>query len=80
MAAVEIHSVPSRMSRRRGVLAVLAAALIGAAFIPRGSGFSPLTADIVQSEMLTLQDGRSLRVQTREVTIVEWQVCHDAGM
>lgn len=79
MAAVEFHSVPSRMSRRRGVLIGLAAAVIGAAFIPRGPDLSSPMSDIVQAELLTLQDGRQLKVQTHEVAVLEWQACYDAG-
>ena len=28
---------------------------------------------------VTLNDGRKLHVQTREVTVAQWQACHDAG-
>lgn len=53
---------------------VVVALLAGAALIQRGPGPDP-----VQATVVTLPDGRLLAVQTREVTVVEWQACHDAG-
>jgi formylglycine-generating enzyme required for sulfatase activity len=34
----------------------------------------------IQSVTVQLNDGRSLNVQTREVTVAQWQVCHVAGI
>jgi len=51
--------------------------LVGAALVLRGPGTA--TPDLIQAQVVTLQDGRALRVQIREVTITEWQACHDAG-
>ncbi len=55
-------------------------ALVGAALVLRGPEDLPFNrSDILQTELVALQDGRNLRVQTHEVTILEWQACHDAG-
>jgi formylglycine-generating enzyme required for sulfatase activity len=54
--------------------------LVGAVLFWDGPAF--LTAPgpyNVQAQAIVLQDGRSIRVQTREVTVSEWQACHDAG-
>lgn len=56
------------------------AALVGAVLVLRGPETArPAAPDLVQSRIVTLQDGRHLRVQIREVTVLEWQACHDAG-
>ncbi len=56
---------------------VLVALLIGAALNWRGSDAE--SDNIVQAQAVVLNDGRTLNVQTREVTVAEWQVCHAAG-
>lgn len=56
-------------------------ALVGAALVLRGPDSSTSShPDIIRANTVTLQDGRSLRVQTHEVTVSEWQACHDAGI
>jgi len=54
-------------------------ALIGAAlFLRSPDDFSLNGSDIMQAQVITLENGKRLRVQTREVTVVEWQACYDA--
>jgi formylglycine-generating enzyme required for sulfatase activity len=65
--------------------AALVATLAGAAQIMRGPHpfgprlFAPVAAEMINAAPVTLEDGRILKVQTREVTVAEWQACHDAG-
>lgn len=56
----------------------LVLALIGAAHYMRGPDFTSSTNDS-QIASFQLTDGRILNVQTREVTVAQWQVCHRAG-
>ncbi len=61
------------------VASVGVSALIGAALFFRSPDNAvPKGADIVQAQIVTLQDGKRLRVQTHEVTVIEWQACFDA--
>ena len=55
----------------------LIAVLIGASHYLRGpdTGLGPN----IETTTVTLQDGRALKVQTREVTVSQWQACHVAG-
>lgn len=67
----------SKASFRMVTTGLTVVALVGAALVLRG----PDTAlpDLIQAQRVTLKDGRALRVQIREVTMAEWQACHDAG-
>ncbi len=55
----------------------LVALVIGAVQVMRGPdrAFSP----DIHSATVVLRSGRPLRVQTREVTVAQWQACHEAG-
>jgi len=57
--------------------AALVTVLIGAMLLQRGP--EPHSAPVLQSTRARLQDGRTLEVQTREVTVAQWQACHKAG-
>jgi formylglycine-generating enzyme required for sulfatase activity len=57
--------------------AALVATFVGAALIQRSP--EPSTPDLVLAKSIILQDGRPLRVQVHEVTVSEWQTCHNAG-
>lgn len=57
--------------------AALVAALAGAVALTRGPG--PQSEPIISARRVVLQDGRALAVQTREVTLAQWQACHSAG-
>ncbi|MGJ8615347.1 MAG: formylglycine-generating enzyme family protein [Sulfitobacter sp.] len=39
----------------------------------------PQFVQLLPTTPVTLQDGRKLNVQTREVTVQQWQACHHAG-
>lgn len=54
----------------------LAGALIGAALLERGpeTQFTPAFSTTI----VAMQDGRKLIVQTREVTVSQWQECYNA--
>lgn len=55
----------------------LATGIVGAALIMRGP--DPHLVPILPMTAVALQDGRSLNVQTHEVTVSQWQECHRAG-
>jgi formylglycine-generating enzyme required for sulfatase activity len=57
--------------------AALVGVILGAVVIPRG----PQTGAMLPFEAtaVTMQDGSVLNVQTREVTVAEWQGCYLAG-
>jgi len=55
----------------------LVAITLGAAQVMRGP--DPQFAQVLPTTPVTLQDGRILNVQTREVTVKQWQACHRAG-
>ena len=59
------------------MLAGLALALIGAVAWMRGPELT--TQGVHDTVVVTLQDGRALNVQRREVTVAEWQTCHHSG-
>lgn len=67
-----------KVALRFALAGVAVAVALGGVLVLRGpqAGFSD-AAQIVRAEIVTLQDGRKLRVQTREVTVSEWQACHD---
>ncbi len=49
----------------------------GAAHLLRGPDLS--NAPVIQTSSVDLPDGRVLNVQTREVTVAQWQACYEAG-
>jgi len=68
-----------KASLRFAAAGLAVVALVGAALVLRGPGdVLRGTSDTLQAQAVTLKDGRSLWVQTREVTVQEWQTCHDA--
>ena len=58
--------------------AALVVLLIGAAQIMRGPDVG--SGPAFDAVRVVLEDGRSLQVQTREVTVSQWQACHRAGL
>jgi formylglycine-generating enzyme required for sulfatase activity len=69
----------SKASLRFAAAGLAMVTLVGAALLLRGlDDMLPETSGFIQAQTVTLQDGRSLRVQIREVTVSEWQACHDA--
>lgn len=74
-------SRPKVMRSNMVVIALSGAALatlaFGAAQITRSP--DPLSDVWLHMTPVTLQDGRILNVQTREVTVSQWQACHQAG-
>lgn len=70
-------------TRKHVFLAASGLALItsgfGVAQYLRGPSFVAGNEVDIQAIPVTLQDGHALMVQTREVTIAAWQVCHQAG-
>lgn len=70
----------SKLSRRVAAAGLAVVALFGAALVMRGPDDPQVnTSGLGQAQTVTLRDGRSLRVQTREVTVSQWQACHEAG-
>jgi len=57
--------------------AALVALGIGTARLIRGPG--PVLVPDMQVTSVVLHDGRTLNVLIREVTVTQWQACHDAG-
>lgn len=59
------------------LVAIALAVTLGAAQLMRGPVSAP---DLVLPAVpVTMEDGRILNVQPREVSIAQWQECHDAG-
>jgi formylglycine-generating enzyme required for sulfatase activity len=68
-----------KASLRFAAVGLAVAAVIGSALMLRDPDrIKGDIADTIQAQPVTLQDGRILRVQTHEVTVSEWQACHDA--
>ncbi|RKF16177.1 formylglycine-generating enzyme family protein [Roseovarius spongiae] len=61
-----------------GLAIALAVALIGATSVLRGPD-PVLPAPMAAERPVVMPDGRELYVQKYEVTIGEWNACHDAG-
>ncbi len=57
-------------------LGILAAALIGAAFYPRGSDPDLTLLPEMAGAPVTLSSGSQLYTQKYEVTVAEWNTCH----
>lgn len=55
----------------------LVALAIGASHYLRG--LDPASEPAFQTTSVRLNDGRTLNVQSREVTVAQWQACHAAG-
>lgn len=78
-------SILARATAYKTVTALMAAALVGAivgaivgaALMMRGP--DPHFAPMLPMTPVAMQNGRTLNVQTREVTVAQWQDCHRAG-
>ena len=57
----------------------VAAALIGVALLPRGPDLDMTFAPLLAQRPVVLTDGTALYVQKYEVTVAEWNACHQAG-
>ena len=61
------------------VLPVFAAALLGAALTWRGTGHDPAFLPEMAPNPVILSTGTHLFVQTYEVSVAEWNTCHESG-
>ncbi|MEQ9257732.1 MAG: SUMF1/EgtB/PvdO family nonheme iron enzyme [Roseovarius sp.] len=61
-------------------LLVFAAVLLGAALIRRGAGHDPALLPEMAGSPVTLSTGAQLFVQKYEVSVAEWNTCHDQGV
>lgn len=60
-------------------LLVFAAVLLGAALTRRGAGHDPALLPEMAASPVTLSTGAQLYVQKYEVSVAEWNICHDSG-
>lgn len=60
-------------------LLVFAAVLLGAALTQRGAGKNPAFLPEMAPSPVTLSTGAQLHVQKYEVSVAEWNTCHDQG-
>jgi len=58
---------------------LFAAVLLGAALIRRGTGHDPALLPEMAARPVTLSNGAQLYVQKYEVSVAEWNTCHDRG-
>ncbi|MFO7920357.1 MAG: SUMF1/EgtB/PvdO family nonheme iron enzyme [Nioella sp.] len=65
--------------RRLPVVVASVALLLGAALVWRGAGDDPSLVPQMAPEPVTLSTGTRLHVQKYEVTVAEWNTCHDRG-
>lgn len=66
---------------RLAMIGLSVAALVGAALYLRSPDrMTPADQMVLQTRHVILHDGRSLGVQIHEVTLAQWQACHDAGL
>lgn len=72
-----VRVTPSFALKSLVAVVALTALTLGAAQFMPGTEISE-SPDIRTTDVV-LEDGRTLTVQTREVTLMQWQDCHDAG-
>ncbi|MEQ8898196.1 MAG: SUMF1/EgtB/PvdO family nonheme iron enzyme [Roseovarius sp.] len=60
-------------------LMVFAAVLFGATLTRRGAGYDPALLPQMAASPVTLSTGAQLYVQKYEVSVAEWNLCHDRG-
>jgi formylglycine-generating enzyme required for sulfatase activity len=61
-----------------GCAVLVVAGLIGAATLPRGPDYASLPT--MAEQPVLMPDGTPLYVQKYEVSVAEWNACHDAGV
>ncbi len=61
------------------VLLMAAVVMLGAALIQRGAGYDPALVPEMALKPVTLSTGAQLYVQKYEVSVAEWNTCHDKG-
>lgn len=79
MTAARIPKPGLKASLLLVALPVLAAVLLGAALNGRGAGHDPALLPEMAPSPVTLSNGALLYVQKYEVTVAEWNTCHDRG-
>lgn len=77
MSAVHRPSNKSLASLGFGALGLLAAGFLGGALLQRAP--DPTFIPIMAQRPVVFQDGTMLFVQQHEVTIAEWNLCHEEG-
>ncbi|MEQ8255030.1 MULTISPECIES: formylglycine-generating enzyme family protein [Roseovarius] len=60
-------------------LLVIAAVFLGTALTRRGAGYDPTLLPEMAASPVTLSTGAKLYVQKYEVSVAEWNICHDQG-
>ena len=79
MTAARIPKPGLKASLLLVALTVLAAVLLGTALNGRGAGHDPALLPEMAPSPVTLSTGALLYVQKYEVTVAEWNTCHDRG-
>ncbi|WP_294623212.1 SUMF1/EgtB/PvdO family nonheme iron enzyme [uncultured Roseovarius sp.] len=79
MTAAKTCKPALKSSLRLVALLVVAAVVLGAALIGRGAGHDPALLPDMAESPVTLPNGTHLYVQKYEVSVAEWNTCHDQG-
>ena len=79
MTAAQTWKPTPKASLLLSALAMLAAVSLGAALIGRGTGHDPALLPEMAASPVTLSTGSPLFVQKYEVSVAEWNLCHDHG-
>ena len=79
MAATSDTRRPATQSILSALAVTVVAAAFGAAFLLRGPDAASPALPLMAERPVLLPDGRALHVQKYEVSVAEWNACHDAG-
>lgn len=79
MTAAETSKPDWKVSLLLVVLLIAAVVMLGAALIQRGAGYDPALLPEMATTPVTLSTGAKLYVQKYEVSVAEWNTCHDKG-
>ncbi|UYV36502.1 formylglycine-generating enzyme family protein [Rhodobacteraceae bacterium D3-12] len=79
MTTTETHMPIAKLSLRLVALTVSVVALVGAALYWRGTEPDLSLLPQMAERPVTLPSGAQLHVQKYEVTIAQWNICHDQG-
>ncbi len=78
MTAASPKTTLRRTAMYAGLAAILSIGLVGAALMQQHDP-DPSSLPVMAESPVIMPDGRKLFVQKYEVTIAEWNACHDAG-
>jgi len=79
MTAAETSKPDWKVSLLLVALMIAAVVMLGAALIQRGAWYDPALLPEMATTPVTLSTGAKLYVQKYEVSVAEWNTCHDKG-